>query len=188
MALRPSHVLSILTSVWATNSASTQPVSLLVASPLPHLSSGPVNVCRVLLSWQLRLRTVGSVMEKLLPEPDVLMCTGFGPFHAAVPSPYMTCSWVFRTAPLMASTSTLNRLGPSAFVPSTVLSQARRGAPVSAYTTRWVLSIPVTVGTLVRATASASALLSFGVVARLPIDCCCATDAYLVWPLASVTM
>ena len=44
MPLRPSHWVSIFASVCAANRASTQPVSRLVAVPLPHASSGPENV------------------------------------------------------------------------------------------------------------------------------------------------
>src|SRR4029453_13069530 len=99
IALRPSHCDSIVTSVCAPNSASTHPGSRLVALPLPHTSSGPVNVVLLAESWQLRLVTAGSRIEKVLPEWVVLRVTGSGPFHAAVPVPSMTCSWVHRTLP-----------------------------------------------------------------------------------------
>jgi hypothetical protein len=129
---------------------------------------------------------VGSVMEKLEPEPLVSMCTGLGPFHAAVPEPCSTCSWVWSTAPVSASTSTVNRLGPSAFVPSTVDSQASLGVS-SASTTSWVPSTPLTPATFVRATASASAAVSFGVTARAPTACRWATEVYRTCPAESVT-
>src|SRR5947209_3994694 len=58
MALRPSHCDSILTSVCTVNSASTQPVSRLVALPLPHWSSGPENVVVLAASWLDGLVTV----------------------------------------------------------------------------------------------------------------------------------
>src|SRR5262249_2735943 len=124
MALRPSHWDSILTSVCAPKRASTQPVSRLVALPLPHASSGPLNVVLLAASWQDRLVTFGSRMEKVPPDWVVLRVTGFGPFHAAVPLPCTTCSWVPRTLPVVASTSTVNRLRPFAPRPSTVDSQA----------------------------------------------------------------
>src|SRR5947209_6618822 len=111
MALRPSHCDSILTSVCTVNSASTQPVSRLVALPLPHWSSGPENVVLLAASWQDRLVTVGSCMVKVEPECVVLRVTGFGPLHAAVPLPCITCSCSCSFLPVSASTSTVNRLG-----------------------------------------------------------------------------
>ena len=110
MALRPSHCESIRTSVWAAKSASTQPVSRLVALPLPQTSSVPLNVVLFAASWQLRLVMVGSCMRNVPPDWVVLRVTGFGPFQAAVPLPCRTCSWVRRTAPVSASTSTVSRL------------------------------------------------------------------------------
>jgi hypothetical protein len=83
-------------------------------------------------SWQLRLVIVGSRMENVPPDWVVASGTGFGPFHAELPLPCMTCSWVPSTAPVSASTSTLSRLGPSAPVPATIDSHASRGALPSA--------------------------------------------------------
>ena len=93
-----------MASVCAPNSASTQPVSRLVALPLPQTSSGPVNVVLLAASWQLQVGGRGSVIENVLPDWVVLMVTGFGPLHAPVPVPCMTCSWVPRTLPVSAST------------------------------------------------------------------------------------
>jgi len=176
-----------LTSVCAVNSASTQPVSRLVALPLPHTSSGPLNVVLFAASWQLRLVTVGSFIVNVLPEWVVLRVTGFGPLQAAVPVPCMTCSCVFSTAPVRASTSTLSRLGPSAPVPSTVVSHASRGVPVSAKTTSFEPSTPLTVVSCLRAVASAEALDSVGVADTLPIACACPTEVNLTCPAAFVT-
>src|SRR5439155_4049074 len=182
-----SHCDSILTSVCAPKRASTQPVSRLVALPLPQASSGPLNVVLLAASWQLRLVTVGSVNEKVLPTCVVLRLTGFGPFHAEVPLPCMTCSWVHRTAPVCASTSTVSRLTPSASVPSTVDSQASRAVAPSALTTSLVPSTWLTVRSCRLATARASAWLSVGAVDRLPMGCSIATEWNTTWPLPLVT-
>ena len=82
-------------------------------------------------SWQLRLVTVGSFMVYVEPDWVVLRVSGLGPFQAPVPVPRTTCSCLRRTAPVRASTSTVRRLGPSAPVPRTVLSQASAGAAPS---------------------------------------------------------
>src|SRR6266511_965394 len=180
--LRPSHCDSFRTSVCAPKSASSQPVSRLVALPLPHASSGPLNVVLFAESWQLRLVTVGSLMKNVPPDWTVLIVTGFGPFHPAVPLPCMTCSWVRRTAPVIASTFTLNRLTPSDPTPSTVDSQARQGVVPIASTTRRVPSTLVTVRSCRVATASASPWASVGAVDRLPIGRCRATELKTNWP------
>src|SRR4051812_39375796 len=109
MALRPSHWLSILTSVCAPNRASTQPVSRLLAVPLPHTSSEPLNTVLFAASWQLRFRTLGSRKLNVLPEWVVLRETGLGPFQAEVPVPYATCSRESSTVPVVASTVTVRR-------------------------------------------------------------------------------
>src|SRR5262245_10629499 len=188
MALRPSHCESIRTSVWAVKSASTQPVSRLVALPLPQLSSVPLNVVLFAASWQLRLVTVGSLMLNVVPECVVLSVTGFGPFHAAVPLPRMTCSWVPRTAPVRASTSTVSRLYPSAPVPLTVDCHASRGVSPRAYTTSCVPSILLTLLSCLVATASAAALVREGVRDSAPIGLVIATDEATFCPALLVTM
>src|SRR5262249_302695 len=99
MAFRPSHGDRIRTSVWPANSAATQPVLVRVASGLPQVSVDLVNVVLLAASWQLRLVTVGSFIEKVLPDWVVLRLTGLGPFKAAVPVPCATCSWVPSTRP-----------------------------------------------------------------------------------------
>ncbi|GAB3222196.1 hypothetical protein GCM10027452_41710 [Micromonospora halotolerans] len=71
--------------------------------------------------------TVGSFMEYVPPDCVVFKVSGLGPFHAPVPVPCTTCSCVRSTAPVTASTSTVSRLGPSAPVPRTVVSQASAG-------------------------------------------------------------
>src|SRR4051812_8344988 len=101
MPLRPSHWASILNSVWAPNSASTQPVSRLVLSVLPQVSVDLVNVVLFDAFWHGMLLMLGVFIENELPEPEVSMCTGFGPFHALVPLPCITCSWVWSTAPVL---------------------------------------------------------------------------------------
>src|SRR3954454_17555933 len=110
MALRPSQVESMLTSVCAVYSASTQPVSRSVPLPLPQTLSGPENTVLALAFWQLRLLTLGSRMVNVLPDWVVLSETL--PSQAPVPLPTasVTCSWVRRTLPVVASTSTVRRL------------------------------------------------------------------------------
>jgi hypothetical protein len=68
----------------AANSASTQPVSRLVALPLPQVSVDLENVVLLAASWQARPVIGRSCMRNRPPELIVLMVTGFGPFHAAV--------------------------------------------------------------------------------------------------------
>jgi hypothetical protein len=115
-------------------------------------------------------------MEKVPPDWVVLRVTGLGPFQAAVPVPRMTCSWVPSTVPVSASTSTVSRLAPSAPLPSTVDSQARRAVAPRAYTTSRVDSTPVKVRSWPIATFAAAAPVSFGVVGRLPIGWLSATE------------
>ena len=62
MPLRPSHDDIIAFICCAAYRASTQPVSRLVALPLPHRSSVPENVVLVAASWQRSVVAVGSVM------------------------------------------------------------------------------------------------------------------------------
>jgi hypothetical protein len=50
-----------------------------VALPLPHTSSGPLNVVLFAESWHGRLVTVGSLIRNVLPDWVVLRLTGFGP-------------------------------------------------------------------------------------------------------------
>jgi hypothetical protein len=91
------------------------------------------------------------------------------------------------TAPFRASTSTVRRLGPSADVPRTVLSQASRAAlPSSATTTSVVPSTVSTVVSCALATSAAASPVSVGVTASSPIGLVCATDVYFAWPLPSV--
>src|SRR5262249_4776747 len=140
-------------------------------------------------SWQLRLVMVGSRMENVEPDWVVFSVTGLGPFQAAVPLPWATCSRVCRTAPVAASTSTVSRLTPSAPRPFTVVSQASRGrrAP-RANTTSWVPSTEFTVASCLVATAWAALLDSDGVVDRTPIGRVIATELVIIWPEAFVAM
>ena len=96
----------MLFSTFSTNIASTQPVSRSVFEPLPHTSSVPVNVVLVAAFWHLMVGWLGSVIEKLVPDPLVGIVTGLGPSYAAVPVPSATLSLAWRTWPLRASTTT----------------------------------------------------------------------------------
>ncbi len=125
--LRPNHWVSILLSVCAANRTSTQPVSRLVAVPLPHASSVPLNVVLFAASWQLTLVSVGSFREYV--EPTCVVFSVTGPFQALEPVPRMTCSCVWSTLPVVASTTTSSLLGPSALRPTTVLCHASAGVP-----------------------------------------------------------
>src|SRR4051794_40377433 len=116
-------------SVCAVYSASTQPVSLLVALPLPQLSSGPENVVLFAASWQDRLVVFGSFSEHVLPDRVVSRWTGLGPLYAAVPLPAITCSWVPSTLPLCASTYTDRLDGSCPLLPVTRDCQASFGVP-----------------------------------------------------------
>ena len=76
MPLRPSQRREHLShSLCAVNSASTQPVSRLVPTPLPHTSSVPVSTAPVLMLRQEMPVRVGSVIENDVPAPLVAMVT-----------------------------------------------------------------------------------------------------------------
>ena len=122
MPLRPSQLDIMAFICWAAYSASTQPVSLLVALPLPQMSSGPEKVVLLAESWHFNVVADGSVMLKLLPEPLVAKVSGLGPLYAALPLPWTTCSLVPRTAPSCASTYTDWRDTSPASWPETVVS------------------------------------------------------------------
>src|SRR4051794_28584826 len=99
--LRPSQADNILFSWSSTYIASTQPVSRSVLEPLPQTSSDPVKVTLPLAFWHLIVVWLGSVIEKLLPEPLVGIVTGL-PSYAELPVPSMTCSLVESTRPVRA--------------------------------------------------------------------------------------
>ena len=82
----------MLHSGCTSNSASTQPVSWLVASAVAPGVGRLVNVVLLVESLAAVADRFGSVMEYVLPECVVSMCTGLGPFHAPVPVPSRTCS------------------------------------------------------------------------------------------------
>src|SRR5262245_50166575 len=127
MPLRPSQLVSIAFWVCSEKKPSTQPVSLLVALPLPHRSSGPENTWLFAESAHTSVVLPGSRIENVLPDWVVFRCTGFGPLYAAVPSPFITRSIASITLPVRASTYTSCLAGEPAFVPLTRLSQASRG-------------------------------------------------------------
>ena len=104
-----------------------------------------------------------------------------------VPLSCTMVSRVCRTAPVVASTSTTSRLAPSVPIPSTVDSHASVGAVSSAYTTRWVSSIPLTDFSVAAAAFSAMALASRGFVPRPAMTCFCATEVELTRPDGSTT-
>ena len=126
-------------------------------------------------SWQLVVGWFGSCIVNVLPECVVSRCTGFGPFHALVPSPCRTCSCVCSTLPLVASTMTSSLLGPSASLPTTVLFHASFGVP-SAYVTSSAAPTVSTVDICVRAVASACAFVTAGVRLGKSIVASCATE------------
>ena len=75
MPLRPNQAPNMSHSRCTVNSASTQPVSRLVPTPLPHTSSVPVSTAPVVKLRQGMPVRVGSVIENDVPEPLVSIVT-----------------------------------------------------------------------------------------------------------------
>ena len=73
--LRPNQAPNMSHSRCTVNSASTQPVSRLVPTPLPHTLSVPVSTAPVLMLRQEMPVRVGSVIENDVPAPLVAMFT-----------------------------------------------------------------------------------------------------------------
>ena len=173
--------------MFSTNIASTQPVSRLVADPLPHTSSGPVNVVLVAASWHLIVGWLGSVIEYVVPECVVGIVTGLGPSYAAVPVPSATRSLACRTLPLRASTTTSLIDGMAPWCPVTRVSQPSRDRVPCCHTTRCGRVLDVAFGTWCRAVWTAVDLASVASTDFRSTLWVWATDVDRIWPWASLT-
>lgn len=172
---------------------STQPVSLLVPVPSPHVLSGPERtgtLLVVLLSMRQSTPGLpGSASVYDVEEAWVVWSDSPGPLWWPLPVPVAKCtsSSDSITPPVRASTYTSRtERSPSLVRPLIRTFHARRGV-ASACTARPGLPRRAALRRVARAFLVAAAEVTFGFTERPPIALRCATVVVRIWPSSLVT-